>query len=356
MKEDRFIWRVLFVSALIISLILLYSIRSVMTPVFSALLVAYVLYPIIREASKIGINKGLSILLIFLLIAVGTVFLASSLIPEIQREVILFHSPDQAKTAAESKLLKISSDIFQLLFTWGVVKKEKPPKEIIQLISTYIVSQGTIILKSIGSMVKETLTFLLVFLIVLIFALLDGDKFYKSFLNIVPNMFFESAVFILNKTTELMGNYLRGLVIENTILAIVSFLFLLIVCKLSSLSVMVALLIALIIAITNVIRIVGPILGGLIGILILLSTSGLDYWAILGVLAVVTIVQFCDNVLVLPLVMKNQVNVHPIISVVSVIAGGMIAGILGMILAIPIVAGIAVIYQVFTVEMKQFSA
>ena len=74
-----------------------------------------------------------------------------------------------------------------------------------------------------------------------------------------------------------------------------------------------------------------------------------------GILAIVIIVQFLDNVVILPLVMKEQVKIHPVFSVLSVLMGGILAGVLGMILAIPIIGSIKVIYRIFSVELKKFN-
>lgn len=52
--------------------------------------------------------------------------------------------------------------------------------------------------------------------------------------------------------------------------------------------------------------------------------------------------------------MKEEVDVHPVIGILSIPAGGMIAGVLGMIIAIPLAGAIKIIFNTSTVELKKF--
>ena len=112
-------------------------------------------------------------------------------------------------------------------------------------------------------------------------------------------------------------------------------------------------LIALTIALTNVIRIVGPFIGATISVIFILLSEP-DLIAIVGVVLIVVAIQILDNIIVLPLIMKEQVDVHPVVSLLSVIAGGSIGGILGMIIAIPVAGAIKILFHIFTVERKRF--
>ena len=197
-------------------------------------------------------------------------------------------------------------------------------------------------------------------------ALLDGDKFYKGLLSLIPNTYIEPGIFMLRKTIDMWGYYLRGLIVENLIMFFVSFLLLLILKVFVEISFIMALSIAVIIAVTNVVRIVGPALGACIGVILVLAS--LDVGAVedveaarrnlmqtsFGVLCIVAFVQLLDSVVILPLVMRDQVNIHPVICLLGIFLGGVIGGIVGMILAVPFIAGAKVIYRVLTVEMKRF--
>ena len=158
---------------------------------------------------------------------------------------------------------------------------------------------------------------------------------------------------MLRRTTTLFGAYLRGLIVENLLLGLCALLMLLILRAFVPLSFALCVLIALTIALTNVVRIVGPFIGATISVVFILVSKP-DLIAILGVLSIAMAIQLLDNIIVLPLIMKEQVDVHPVVSLLSVIAGGSIGGILGMIIAIPIAGAVKIIYHIVTVEQKRF--
>ena len=91
----------------------------------------------------------------------------------------------------------------------------------------------------------------------------------------------------------------------------------------------------------------------MIGVVIAAAVTP-DMSIMLGIVIVVIIVQLLDNVLILPMVMRDQVNIHPVVCLLGVLMGGLLAGVLGMILAIPVIGGIKVVFRVLSVEMKRF--
>lgn len=66
---------------------------------------------------------------------------------------------------------------------------------------------------------------------------------------------------------------------------------------------------------------------------------------IFGVILVTVIVQIIDNNILVPLVVSSKVEINAIASIVGIFAGGMLAGIAGMFLAIPMIAILKVIFD-----------
>ena len=101
-----------------------------------------------------------------------------------------------------------------------------------------------------------------------------------------------------------------------------------------------ALLLALIAALTEVIPIVGPFIGAVPAVLMATTVSPEAVILTLGVYVLIQLVE--GNVLV-PMIMRNSVGLSPFLVLVSLLLGGAVAGVLGAIVAVPIVAGITVI-------------
>jgi predicted PurR-regulated permease PerM len=103
-----------------------------------------------------------------------------------------------------------------------------------------------------------------------------------------------------------------------------------------------ALLLALIAALMEVVPIVGPLLGAVPAVLIATTISTETALITLGVYLLLQIIE--GNVLV-PIVMRNSVGLSPFLVLLSLLVGGTAGGILGAIVAVPIVAGITVVLE-----------
>jgi predicted PurR-regulated permease PerM len=86
-------------------------------------------------------------------------------------------------------------------------------------------------------------------------------------------------------------------------------------------------------AIFEIVPVIGPIIVGIIAFLVAVSDS-----FVLGVYAIIFffLVQQLENHLLVPVVMGKSMKVHPVVVIMSLLAGGKIAGLLGIILAVPI--------------------
>jgi predicted PurR-regulated permease PerM len=178
------------------------------------------------------------------------------------------------------------------------------------------------------------------------FLLLENGLLRRNLLNLIPNAYFELSVATFTKVEKLLSNYLFGLLLQ--VLAI----FLLAASGLTIAGVEYALTIALFAAIANLIPYAGPILGTVFGIVVGVSTGDFsvdsDYsFFLFKIISVFAMVQITDNVLLQPLIFSKSVKAHPLEIFVIIFAGAKIAGILGMIFAIPV-------YTIFRVSVMEF--
>ena len=101
-------------------------------------------------------------------------------------------------------------------------------------------------------------------------------------------------------------------------------------------------LVSVIAAVLTLIPYVGNILGFTMAVAFGFLTSG-DTTVLIGIALTFTVTQFVESYVLQPYVIGERVDVHPFFVIVSVIIGNMIWGIIGMILAIPIMGIIVVI-------------
>lgn len=172
------------------------------------------------------------------------------------------------------------------------------------------------------------------------FMLKDMHLMNKTLLSYVPNKYFEIFVLIFYKTGNSIQLYIRGQLIDASFVGVMTAI------GLSIIGFPFALLIGLIAGVGNLVPYFGPILGAIPAILVILVTPE---WAatseIVLVVGVFLVVQAIETVFVYPIAVGNSVNLHPIVIILALLVGAEIAGILGMIIIIPLIAILKVTFE-----------
>jgi predicted PurR-regulated permease PerM len=122
-----------------------------------------------------------------------------------------------------------------------------------------------------------------------------------------------------------------------------------------------AFLIGIIAGISNAIPFLGPVIGLGTGLMYAMIVEGINPIIpfipanpIVGVLIVVVIAQFLDNAVFQPIVLGKAVNLHPLVVVVGVTGGSIIAGFWGMLLAIPTIVIFKVVISTVYRQAKAY--
>lgn len=179
------------------------------------------------------------------------------------------------------------------------------------------------------------------------FLLKDNIKFRKDFLKIIPNRYFEIVIIILHKIDDVVGRYLRAMFYEIIIVGALSSI------VLTFLGVDYAILIGFLAGLANVIPYFGPIMGALFAVTSVLLT-GHPHIMILYVIIGMYLVQVVDNNLVYPVVVGTSIEMHPLLVLLTVIAGGWVWGLMGMLFSVPIVYLIYSVTRVMYINLKEF--
>ena len=168
--------------------------------------------------------------------------------------------------------------------------------------------------------------------------LLYKDLLIRFLFKIFSPQNHERLTDVLVNIKQAIRSYLTGLLTEMTIVATLTTVGFMIA------GVQYALLLGAITGILNLIPYLGILIAGLLSIVATLSGST-DLSVIVSVVVVNVVVQFIDNNFLVPLVVSSKVKINALISIVSIIIGGAIAGVAGMFLAIPILAILKVIFD-----------
>jgi predicted PurR-regulated permease PerM len=189
------------------------------------------------------------------------------------------------------------------------------------------------------SILYSAVSIWLVMPFVFFFLLIDNGRIEKYFLRFVPNHYFELALTTIGEADGAIGRYLRGTLLECSLVGLTLSLGLFLI----GVPPQVSLLIGIIAGLTNAIPFLGPLIGLVVGLFYALIAEevrpilpfvNLDNLFI-AVISVVAVAQLLDNAVFQPIVLGSAVNLHPLVVILGVVGGGSAFGFVGMLLAIP---------------------
>ena len=193
-------------------------------------------------------------------------------------------------------------------------------------------------------------TFIILFLT--FYFLLEDNLSRRFVLLLTPEDHIDNMGRILSDSKILLTRYFHGVLVEVVIMMTIESVGLLIF------GVPNAVLIGFLGGLMNVIPYLGPIIGATLGV-VLASLSELSLGnydmapiTILTVLAVFAFANLIDNLILQPQIYSRSTKAHPVEVFLVIIIGGKLAGIAGMILAIPTYTVIKIIAREFAQRMK----
>lgn len=179
-----------------------------------------------------------------------------------------------------------------------------------------------------------------------VFLLRDGPQIKRGLIRLVPNRYFEFSLEAIHKIDLRLGSYLRGIVVQNTIVGGLA------IGVLWALDAPSFILLGLVIGLTNFIPYFGPLVGISLVVFIQLAhagstEAGLVLIALLGI-------QLLDEVLIVPVVFGKAVDLHPLEVLLALWVAAQFFGVLGIVLAIPVASAGKVVLTEATSLIQQY--
>lgn len=197
------------------------------------------------------------------------------------------------------------------------------------------------ILSSAGSFISQFFTFLGNFLLTFIyifFFLMYRHKFRNFILKMVPEDKRERAQEVIGESTKISQNYLFGRLI------LIIFLAILYAVGLSISGVKNAILISILAATLSLLPYIGNIIGYFLAVGMAFF-SGSGAMGVIGVSITFAVAQFVESYILEPYIVGDKVDLNPVFTIIVVVMGGAIWGVVGMIISIPALAIVKVIFD-----------
>jgi len=174
-----------------------------------------------------------------------------------------------------------------------------------------------------------------------VYILLDFENFRGLLINLFPPKQRKLVGVIIKEIEVKLGNWIRGEAILMFAVGLLTYIGLNIIQYFIG-NVPYLESIALIAGLFEVIPIIGPIFASIVGVFIGFSSSPLIG---ISILILFIIVQQSENSILVPKVMEKVIGFRPIVTMLAILAGGQIFGVLGALLAVPVSLMITIIFQ-----------
>ena len=205
------------------------------------------------------------------------------------------------------------------------------------VLKKFILSLTTSLGSVIGTITSVTVTLVTV-PFVLFYMLKDGEKLVPTVERFFPKRSREKVAQLLHEMSATLSRYIAGQMIECLFVGTFSAI------GYTITGIPYSLLVGMFAGISNIIPYLGPYIGLMPALFLAFSKSlSTVFW----VIVVCIIVQQLDGNLVYPNVIGKSLNLHPLTIIIVLLVAGNIAGLLGMILGVPLYAVTKVIVKFF---------
>lgn len=311
--------------------------KKVLTPFVIAVIISYVLNPIVNILYERKVPRPVAVLLIYAVFITSVTVIMMNFIPMFMKQLkeLNEHLP-QLGMKAQSMLHSVNRN--ELLPPSVRTGLNQALLKLEQSISTSITS----FVNDIGSTISTILVaFIIPFLV--FYMLKDIKLIERATLTIVPKKHRRVMIRLMLDIDQALGNYIRGQIIVCVIVGVAAYIGYLLI------GMPYALLFACLVAVFNIIPYLGPFFGAAPALIV---ASTISWKMLLLVLCVNMSVQILEGNVISPQVVGRSLHMHPLVIIFALLIGGELAGIIGLILAVPFFAVLKVTWQHIRVHIK----
>ncbi len=330
--------RLLLVTGLVVlTLVALWSARNALFPYVFALVLAYLVLPVVNRLDRwlrltfreLRFTRPLAIAIVYLLmVGLAALFFMLALPVVGQQFAKLWENRDT--------LIRQGQELAGQGLIW--YRENVPPEIQVQVEETLRQAAGTImraIQTSIArtlSVITSTVSFVLALVVVpfwLFYILNDQAEVAEGIKNLIPARWRADAFNLARITDDILSAYIRGQFLLCIFVGGMATI------GLTLLGVQFSAILGLISGVTEIIPFLGPILGLIPALLVATIQSPLlGLWTLILYLAI----QQVENLLLVPRISGAAVQLHPALIMVVLVLGSEMGGLVGLVLAVPLTA------------------
>jgi predicted PurR-regulated permease PerM len=325
--------RLLILGAIALALVFaFFTVSILLVPLVAAPFVVYLVDPAVIRRQRHNLSPGNSFLLILIAVLACLGLLLAFIPSRVSLESFSASDTDFA--------VRIERQMTEME-TW--IQTKVPMLESFEIAANVMARGAGIIVtffNELPGLIASVAINLLLVPFIAYFIIRDGGAVKRRLVEPVPNRYFEMSLVVLHQIATQVGGYFRGRLIESILVGVA------LVVSMGVLSFWMTLphilLMGIVIGITNLIPYVGPAMGLTFGAALYLG-QGLTPGSILGLVIAVAIAQLLDNLVFAPVVLSQNVDLHPLAVVLVLVIGGEFLGVMGLLIAVPVAASVKIV-------------
>lgn len=340
----KYLLDIFLIAILLITLLVIRgNISNIISPFIYALVLAYILNPLVNYLEKKNIKRVYASLLLLAGILVFISLIFVNIIPRIGNDLSVFvlEIPN-IFNFIENFVHEIragESNILPSYFS-NLIDIDQEIQRLSTILRNSFSNLSTALIQTTGKLLDIILTPIITF-----YYLKDKEKLLASSSKLLQRDGFKILSDILKDIDRVLGGFIKGQLIVATFIGILTGV------GAAVLGVPYSVTIGLVAGVTNIIPYFGPCIGGILPVILALMKSPITaLWVVIWII----VVQQIESVLISPQIMSHSVGLHPLTVVFSVMLFGNIFGIWGMIIGVPLAGAIKVVVPYILDLRKQF--
>ncbi len=318
---------------------------DIVRPFLWAAILGYILLPLVRaiETRLVkgrGLASGIVFIALLLVVAGGVRFLAPLAVEQTQtfQRTLPTLIANAQNTLAETLDQMGAEDLVPVVFGPIATAPIEVTRSVANFAVPFIVGFSHFLLE------------FLVFLIATFFFLRDWPRLINWVKRIIPPASRHELLPLGEQVSILLSRYVRGQLLLVVIMSTATII------GLTAFGVPFSLLLGIVTGVLEVIPIIGPITAGAIACLVALGNPNPFGWSQLvyvGAIAVMyTVLRHAEDYFVIPLVIGRIVRLHPALVIFSLLSGGAIFGLIGVVLAVPVAATLRLVLIYMSAKLR----
>ncbi|THF79950.1 AI-2E family transporter [Cohnella fermenti] len=304
--------------------------KAVLAPFLIAMIIAYVLNPVVGLLHERKVPRTAAVLLIYALFVFGCAVVAVNVTPMFAGQVreLSEHMPEFTMKAQSLIDHLNNNKSFPESVQTGIDRAiAGVEKQIADRLAAFMNNIGAVVNVVFLAMIVPFLAF---------YILKDMRVIERTVFKYVPRDKRQGMSRLLKEIDEALGSYIRGQLLVSVCIGALAYAGYLII------GMPYPLLMAFFVAVFDIIPYLGPYFGALPALAMAMTIS----WKMALMVAIVNMAcQFLESNVISPQVVGRSMHVHPLTIIFVLLVGGELAGIVGLLLAVPFYAAMKVVVQ-----------